>query len=111
MGAAIRHAATRLATAPHATKLLIVLSDGRPYDIDYGQQYGDDDAAGYAAADTAHAVDEARHGGVRPFLLTVDHGGEDYLARICARDYQVLDDITALPERLTSLYRDLTAGR
>jgi hypothetical protein len=111
MGAAIRHAAARLAAAPHASKLLIVLSDGRPYDVDYGQQYGDDDAAGYAAADTAHAVEETRRGGVRPFLLTVDHGGEDYLAGICARDYQVLDDIAALPERLTGLYRDLTAGR
>lgn len=111
MGAAIRHAAARLAAAPHATKLLIVLSDGCPYDVDYGQQYGDDDAAGYAAADTAHAVGEARRGGVRPFLLTVDHSGEDYLARICARDCQILDDIAALPERLTGLYRDLTAGR
>jgi nitric oxide reductase activation protein len=110
MGAAIRHAAARLAAAPHATKLLIVLSDGRPYDVDYGQQYGEDQAAGYAAADTAHAVDEARRGGVRPFLLTVDHGGEDYLATMCARDYQVLGDIAALPERLTTLYRDLTAS-
>jgi nitric oxide reductase NorD protein len=111
MGAAIRHAAARLAVAPHAAKLLIVLSDGRPYDVDYGQQYGDEDAAGYAAADTAHAIGEARRVGVRPFLLTVDHGGEDYLARICARDYQILDDIAALPERLTGLYRGLTAGR
>jgi nitric oxide reductase activation protein len=56
-------------------------------------------------------VDEARRGGVRPFLLTVDHGGEDYLAAMCARDYQVLDDIAALRERLTTLYRDLTAVR
>ena len=111
MGAAIRHAGARLAAAPHATKLLIVVSDGRPYDVDYGQQYGEDAAAGYAAADTAHAIEEARRGGVRPFLLTVDHGGEDYLAKICARDYQILNDIAALPERLTTLYRDLTAGR
>jgi hypothetical protein len=110
MGAAIRHAAARLGAAPHATRLLIVLSDGRPYDVDYGQHYGEDQAAAYAAADTAHAVGEARRDGVRPFLLTVDHGGEDYLARICARDYQVLDDVAALPERLTALYRDLTAG-
>jgi len=86
-----------------------VLSDGCPYDVDYGQQYGDDHAAAYAAADTAHAVAEARSNGVRPFLLTVDREGGGYLARACPGDCEVLGEISALPEKLTGLYRSLTA--
>lgn len=110
MGAAIRHAVTVLAAAPHATRLLLVLSDGRPYDIGYGHHYGEDAAAGYAVADTAHAVGEARRAGVRPFLLTIGDDGDDDLSAACPGDSEMLRDVTILPERLTGLYHDLTAS-
>lgn len=111
MGAAVRHATTRLTAAPHATKVLLVLSDGRPHDIDYGQAYGDAESLAYAAADTSRSLDDARTRGIRPFVLTVDGAGEEYLSRMCVRDYEVLHDITSLPERLTRLYRDLTGNQ
>ena len=59
MGPAIRHLARRLQTVDAATRLLIVISDGRPFDIDYGQQYGDEGILAYAVGDTAKALDEA----------------------------------------------------
>ncbi|HZD71165.1 MAG TPA: hypothetical protein VFA45_20375 [Actinomycetes bacterium] len=110
MGAAVRHATARMRAAPHATKVLIVLSDGRPHDIDYGTAYGEAESLAYAAADTGRALDEARAHGVRPFMLTVDSHGEEYLGETCTRDHEVLRDIGSLPERLTSLYRDLTVN-
>jgi nitric oxide reductase activation protein len=109
MGAAIRHATRRMRGLSQVTKLLLILSDGRPFDVDYGSVYGHDGVLEYAVSDTSRALDEARHTGVRPYLLTVDAGGEDYLRAMCSRDYEVLTSIGALPQRLTGLYRDLAA--
>ncbi|MBO0836274.1 MAG: hypothetical protein J2P28_12330 [Actinobacteria bacterium] len=109
-GAAIRHAAAVLGAAPHATRLLFVLTDGLPYDIDYGQQHGDERAAEYALADTARAVSDARCAGIRPVLLTVAAPGEPVPLTDAVSEVEVLPDITRLPERLTSLYRDLATN-
>src|SRR5262249_60928723 len=49
LGAAIRHAASELERQDSRTKLLIVLSDGRPYDHDYGDSR-------YAPEDTKMAL-------------------------------------------------------
>jgi nitric oxide reductase NorD protein len=87
------------------TKLLLIVSDGRPYDMDYGQQYGEDAIMEYALADTARALEEARTRGVRPYLITVDPGGGDYLGRMCdPREYHVISDARDLPRSLAELY-------
>jgi hypothetical protein len=105
MGPAIRHLGRRLEQADAATKILLVVSDGRPYDLDYGQQYGEAAIMDYALADTAHALDEVRRQGVRPYLITVDPAGGDYLSRMCdPREYHVIADARDLPEALTELY-------
>jgi hypothetical protein len=116
MGPAIRHLARRLEAVDAATKLLIVISDGRPFDIDYGQQYGDEGILGYAVGDTAKALDEARASGLHPYLITVDPDGADYLAGACdPRGYHVIAEATDLPEALAELYvavrQDATAAR
>ena len=108
MGAAIRHCTARMRVARATTNVLIVLSDGRPTDVDYGNEYGEDGALRYALADTARALGEARQQGVRPYLLTVDVTGEDYLGELDTVDAEVLTDLNVLPERLTGLYRHLT---
>ncbi len=108
MGAAIRHCASRMKAARATSNVLIVLSDGRPTDVDYGSEYGEDGALRYALADTARALSEARQAGIRPYLLTVDVTGEDYLGDLDTVDAEVLTDLNALPERLTGLYRHLT---
>jgi nitric oxide reductase NorD protein len=105
MGPAIRHLGRRLEHADAATKILLIVSDGRPYDLDYGQQYGEAAIMDYALADTAHALQEVRERGVRPYLITVDPAGGDYLSRMCdPREYHVIGDARELPEALTELY-------
>jgi nitric oxide reductase NorD protein len=105
MGPPIRHLTSLLARSAASTKVLLIVSDGRPYDLDYGQQYGDEAVMRYAVADTARAMAEARARGVRPYLITVDPAGADYLGGICdPREYHVIADAYDLPAALGSLY-------
>jgi nitric oxide reductase activation protein len=69
LGAAIRHSSRKLTEQDARTRLLIVLSDGRPYDHDYGD-------ARYAREDTKVALREARMAGVTPFCITIDRESE-----------------------------------
>jgi hypothetical protein len=106
MGAAIRHAVSKLAPQAAATKILLLLSDGRPQDRGYSRR-GTEKA--YAVHDTHMALIESRARGITPFCLTVDKAGHDYLQAMCGDiGYEVLDDIAALPARLPMLYRALT---
>jgi nitric oxide reductase NorD protein len=109
MGPAIRHAATKLVAQPARTKVLIVVSDGYPQDKDYGPTAGDKE---YGLHDTARALQEAERAGISTFCVTVDPAGHDYLRTMCAADrYLVIDDVTALPQELSKIYRALTAAR
>jgi nitric oxide reductase activation protein len=109
MGAAIRHATSKLKGHQTGTRLLIVISDGRPFDVDYGQEYGKGEETEYAINDTRAALDEARAQGIRPFLLTVDAQGADYMATMMnGLDYELLDEVAELPARLAALYHHLT---
>lgn len=108
MGAALRHTVRKLRGHEAKTKLLLLLSDGRPFDIDYGQQYGDGAEVAYAQHDTREALAEARRHGVQPFVLTVDPHGNDYLREMCdGVGYEALHDARQLPLRLVALYRAL----
>jgi hypothetical protein len=110
MGAAIRHGVAKLSRHHSSTRLLIVISDGRPFDVDYGQQYGSGAEVEYAIKDTRMALDEARAAGIRPFLLTVDSQGMDYMRSMCdGVDYELLTNVSQLPSRLAHLYQHLTA--
>ncbi len=110
MGPAIRHTIQKLRGQESRTKLLMLISDGRPFDLDYGQQYGEGAEVDYAINDTRQALNEARDAGITPFVLTIDPQGNDYLRTMCSGiDYEVLDDINQLPARLLVLYRTLTA--
>src|SRR5262245_13769464 len=102
LGAAIRHALTRLALQEARTKLLIVLSDGRPYDHDYGDSR-------YAREDTRMALRQARIEGITPFCITIDRESEDQLKDMYGEvGYTIIDEVLSLPERLPGIYRRLT---
>ncbi|HEV8483015.1 MAG TPA: VWA domain-containing protein [Blastocatellia bacterium] len=102
LGAAIRHAITRLAAQDARTKLLIVLSDGRPYDHDYGDSR-------YAREDTRIALRQARIEGITPFCITIDRESEDQLRDMYGEvGYTIIDDVLSLPERLPGIYSRLT---
>jgi len=107
MGPAIRHATSKLEAQEAKTKMLIVISDGRPQDQDYGRDSMEKD---YAIHDTQMALLEAKRKGITPFCLTVDKGGQDYLRKMCPDiGYEVVWDIESLPKHLPALYRRLTA--
>ena len=109
MGAAIRHASRRLARAEAGSRLLFLLSDGRPYDRDYGRDADDQE---YAVQDTRQALLEAKRRGIRPFCLTIDRDGEDYLRKMCDEiPYEVVTKLEELPIRLIAAYPKLTNRR
>ncbi|RMH05103.1 MAG: hypothetical protein D6704_10030 [Nitrospirae bacterium] len=100
-GAAIRHATYKLLCCEARHRVLLVLSDGKPLDDGYLDEY--------ALEDTKRALSEARQAGVVPFCLTIDHQAPNYLARMY-RDvhFVVLKDVNQLPDRLPGLYRRVT---
>jgi nitric oxide reductase NorD protein len=105
-GAAIRHASALLARQPQRHKVLIVVSDGYPEDIDYGPEPRE---LRYAIEDTAHALREAEASSISTFNLSIDPAGHDYLRRMCPRErYLVIDDVAALPGELTKVYQAMT---
>jgi hypothetical protein len=102
LGAAIRHAATRLARQEARTRLLIILSDGRPYDHDYGD-------ARYAREDTREALRQTKLQGITPFCITIDRESETELKDLYGDiGYTIIDDVLSLPERMPGIYRRLT---
>ncbi len=106
MGAAIRHAITKLENQDAVTKILFLISDGRPQDRGYSREGVEKE---YAVHDTHMALLEARRKEITPFCLTVDKAGHDYLKTMCGdMGYEVLSDIWTLPQRLPQLYRKLT---
>jgi nitric oxide reductase NorD protein len=101
-GAAIRHAVHKLLLAPARTRLLVLLSDGKPLDNDY--------AAGHALHDTKRALREARNKGVHPYCITIDREGSQYLSDMYGEvRYTIIDNVLSLPNRLPQIYRRLTA--
>ena len=102
MGAAIRHAGHHLSQVRAAKKLLIVVTDGEPADIDVRDPQ-------YLRFDAKKAVEDVGRMGVMPFCLTLDPRADQYVARIFGqRNYLILDHVERLPERLPQLYAGLT---
>ncbi len=102
MGAAIRHATRLLACESASRRLLLILTDGKPNDLDlYEGRYG--------IEDTRQAVLEARRAGLVPFCVTIDDEGAEYLPHLFgAGHFVVIRDPSELPRRLPRLYARLT---
>ena len=102
MGAAIRRATTLLEAQNEQQRLLLILSDGKPTDIDAYE-------GRYAIEDTRMSLIEARRAGIRPFCLTIDREGADYLPHLFGPGgYLVLRHPEELARRLPLLYSQLT---
>jgi nitric oxide reductase NorD protein len=93
-GAALRHAAAALREVPAERRLLLLLSDGKPNDVDvYEGPYG--------AEDTRRAVLEARLAGIAPFCLAIDRHEALQLPRLFGRGrYALLPRTELLPALL-----------
>ena len=103
MGAALRYGIRRLIHQPGGRRLMLLLSDGKPNDLDkYEGRYG--------IEDTRHAVQEARRLGLTPFCVTIDEQGNDYLPHLFGKcGYVVIRRPADLPSHLPRLYARLTA--
>ena len=102
MGAAIRYATQQLEQESTSHRLLFLLSDGKPNDIDrYEGRYG--------IEDTRHAIHDAKRKGIIPFCVTIDNRANEYLPYLFGRQqYVVVHNARELPARLPQLYARLT---
>jgi len=102
LGAVIRHGIYKLDNTAAAVKLMVILTDGRPYDLEYG-------SLDYALADTRKAMQEARNKKIHTFIITSDKKGASYLRRISPQTQSIiLPDVQLLPAMLPNLYKRLT---
>ena len=102
MGAAIRHAAAALKAQRSSKKLLLVITDGEPADVDVRDPQ-------YLRHDTKKAVEEAGRNGVMTYCMSLDPRADQYVRRIFGeRNYLVVDKVEKLPEKLPVLYAGLT---
>ncbi|MEW6038920.1 MAG: nitric oxide reductase activation protein NorD [Pseudomonadota bacterium] len=102
MGAAMRHAGRYLAQRPSAKKLLLMVTDGEPADIDVRDPQ-------YLRFDARKAVEELGRAGVMTYALSLDPHADPYVSRIFgANRYLVVDHVQRLPEKLPLLYLGLT---
>ncbi|MDP1524489.1 MAG: VWA domain-containing protein [Rhodocyclaceae bacterium] len=101
MGAALRHAGHYLAARKADKRILLVLTDGEPADIDVTDPE-------HLRADTKKAVEELDTKGITTFCLSLDPKADEYVREIFGNRFRVLDRIERLPEQLPMLYLALT---
>jgi nitric oxide reductase NorD protein len=102
MGAAIRHATTVLKAQRSRKRLLLVITDGEPADVDVRDPQ-------YLRHDTKKAVEAAGRHGVTTYCMSLDPRADQYVSHIFgARNYLVVDKVERLPEKLPVLYAGLT---
>jgi nitric oxide reductase NorD protein len=103
-GAAIRHATAALMQQAARHRLLLLLSDGKPNDID-------DYEARYGVEDMRQAITEARLQGVNPFCLTIDRQAANYLPAIFGvQHYALLPKPELLPTVLLEWMKRLVTA-
>ncbi|MFW5911073.1 MAG: nitric oxide reductase activation protein NorD [Thiohalospira sp.] len=103
MGGALRHAANHLKQQPQQKKLVLMVTDGEPSDIDIRDPQ-------YLRQDTKKAVEELGSEGIMTYCLTLDPEADDYVSRIFGPNrYTIIDHVQKLPEKLPALFASLTS--
>ena len=103
MGAAMRHAGHHLLKQPERRKLLLIVTDGEPADIDERDPQ-------HLRHDTKKAVEELYSKGILSYCLTLDPNADAYVKRIFgANNYTIIDNVDKLPEQLPVLFASLTS--
>ncbi len=101
MGAAMRHASHYLEKQQADKKLLLILTDGEPADIDMK----DDQAL---IQDAHKAVQELDQKGIFSYCINLDPKADQYVKDIFGHQYTIIDDVEKLPEKLPELFVSLT---
>ncbi len=103
MGGAIRHAAHYLEAQHADKKLMLILTDGEPSDIDVEDEK-------YLISDTKKAVDEISSKGMYSYCISLDRKADDYIQDIFGvSGYTIIDHVEKLPEKLPLLFAALTS--
>ena len=103
MGAALRHAGHHLLNQTERKKLILLVTDGEPADIDERDPQ-------HLRIDTKKAVEELATRGVMSYCLTLDPDADHYVKRIFgANNYTIIDHVDRLPEKLPVLFASLTS--
>ena len=101
MGAAMRHAGHYLGTQKGEKKLLLILTDGEPADIDVGDPK-------LLIQDAHKAVQELDQEGIYTYCINLDPHADDYVRDIFGNQYTVIDHVNRRPEQLPKLFMALT---
>lgn len=102
MGAAIRQSIKILSAEKSHQRVLMIITDGKPNDLDlYEGRYG--------VEDTRMAIIEAKQAGLQPFCVTIDEEADEYLPHLFGKNgFMVIKYPAQLPKELPRLYVNLT---
>lgn len=104
LGAAIRHTTAGLDDRPNARRLMLVITDGKPNDLDHYE-------GRHGIEDSRMAVREARRKGHAVHGVVVDQKGQGWVQRIFGTDgFSVVPDANRLTAALPEIYRHITGG-
>ncbi len=101
MGAAMRHAGHYLSHQKADKKLLLVLTDGEPSDVDVRDER-------HLIEDARMAVRELDQEDIYSYCINLDQRADDYVSDIFGTHYSIIDNIERLPEKLPKLFLALT---
>ena len=102
LGTAIRHVSAELVQESSARRLLLVLTDGKPNDLDHYE-------GKHGIEDSRMAVREARRQQLILHGVVIDEDGQDWFARIFGRGgFTLLPRPERLIVALPEIYRSLT---
>lgn len=101
MGAAMRHAAHYLEKQEADKKLMLILTDGQPSDIDCKD-------GELLIADARQAVQELDRQGIYSYCINLDPKADEYVADIFGKQYTIIDKVEQLPQKLPELFISLT---
>ncbi|OZB35676.1 MAG: hypothetical protein B7X35_01020 [Halothiobacillus sp. 14-56-357] len=105
MGSAMHHAAHYLSAQKADKKLMLILTDGQPSDVDTS-----DDRR--LIEDARQAVKELDQQGIFPYCISLNArlivGDDNHVRDIFGQHYTIVDHIERLPERLPKLFMALT---
>jgi nitric oxide reductase activation protein len=101
MGAAMRHAAHYLENQQADKKLMLILTDGEPADIDSKDPK-------LLIQDAHKAVQELDQKGIFTYCINLDPNADEYVSDIFGQQYTVIDNVEKLPQKLPELFINLT---
>ncbi|MET0066140.1 MAG: nitric oxide reductase activation protein NorD [Candidatus Thiodiazotropha sp.] len=102
MGAALRHAGWHLTQQSAQKRLVLLVTDGEPADIDERDPQ-------YLRHDAKKAVEDLAMQGIYTYCLTLDPEADRYVSRIFGENnYSIVDHVERLPERLPNVFAALT---